>query len=102
MGKIKDNWQLAVFTVVITLIGSGLFTYCQNQHKLTGGAASIDYVEKRHNEQKVYADEQDKAIWQSVHKVENTLELKADKYHVESIEKKIDVIYEWVINNSKK
>lgn len=102
MGKIRDNWQLAVFTVVITILGSGVWTYFQNRDKSIHDSASIEYVDKKTGETKIYIDIQDTDLKNQINKIEHNMDLKADKYHVESIEKKIDVIYEWVINNSKK
>ena len=94
MGKIKDNWQLAVFTVVITILGSGVWTYFQNRDKSIDGAATIEYVDKQHEDQKIYIDEQDKHIWTEMNRIENVQQTKVDQ-------NEFDKLYNLVIENNK-
>ena len=106
MDWIKKNiWQtllVAFITVVFSTLGS-IYVY---QHSKTDmkidSAASIEYVDRKTGETKIYIDIQDTDLRNKIIRLEDGMDKKADKYHVESIEKKIDVIYEWVINNSKK
>lgn len=43
MKKIGDNWQLIVFTMLISVLGSGCISWITK----TNNAASVDYVDKK-------------------------------------------------------
>jgi hypothetical protein len=90
MGKIKDNWQLALFTVVITIIGSGVWTYFQNRDKRMDQSATVEYVDTKHNEQKIYIDEQDNSITLRVDRIQAIQQTKADKDDVDKIYQKTE------------
>ena len=94
MGKIKDNWQLALFTVCITILGSGIWTYFQNRDSHIDKSATVEYVDIKHNEQKIYIDEQDRDIIQRLDRVQAVQQNKADKTEV-------DKVYEMSVENNK-
>ena len=90
MGKIKDNWQLAVFTVCITILGSGIWTYFQNRDKSIDKAATVEYVDKRHDDQKTYIDEQDKAITNRLDRVQAIQATKVDQSEFDKVYQKTE------------
>ena len=50
MGKIKDNWQIVVFTMFITILGNMLFSSFIRHDDNVRNAASIEYVDKQDTE----------------------------------------------------
>jgi len=101
MGKIKDNWQLAVFTLLITIVGSGIWTYFQNRDSKINQGATVEYVDKRHEDQKIYIDECDNAITLRLDRVQAIQQTKADKDDVDKIFEMSKANNEQLIENNR-
>ena len=85
MEKIKESWQVIVFTMLITLIGSTFLSYATIRNSKVDNAASIDYVDK--------GDEKlDCKIEAQRLEVDENLEKKADKTTVKQMQHTLDVI----------
>lgn len=102
MDWIKKNiWQsllIAFITVVFSTVGSVIVYSSTKRADKVNNSASTEYVDKKTGELKVYVDVQDTEIKSDVRRLEDT---KADKAVVEAMDKRIEVIYNWVINQKK-
>lgn len=87
MGKIKENWQVILFTAFMTMLFSGLLTIWVNRESKVSSAASTEYVDKKHGEQKIYIDEKFIPIEGRVHDLEERQLMKADKGDIAEIKK---------------
>lgn len=90
MGKIKENWQIIVFTAFITMIFSVMLTFWTNRESKLSGAASEEYVEKTNNDLKTYIDVQDGEIKGRVKVLEDRQIFKADKADIDKLDHKIE------------
>lgn len=50
MNKFTENWQVIIFTVLITLIGNIVFSQWQINKNRVENAASTNYVDSKDNE----------------------------------------------------
>lgn len=109
MGKIKENWQLAVFITVLSVILSGFGAVVSNRiadrDNKVNTSATTEYVDKKHLDMKGYIDTQDDEIKRRVatnegyiHAIEGKMEGKADKTDIHRIDQKLDKIYELLIS----
>ena len=46
MEKLKENWQVIIFTMLITLVGSMLLSWATMRGSKIENAASVEYVDK--------------------------------------------------------
>ena len=99
MGKIKDNWQIVVFTMILTIIGNIAFSSFTSSKNDIKNAASKDYV-----------DMNDDKIIRNMNKADDNLQTqinkKADKDDVQKViddvnytRDKVDKIYLLLIKN---
>lgn len=109
MGKIKENWQLAVFITILSVVLSGMSAIIVNNVNKRSDkmetVASQKYVDDNNFEIKGYIDTQDGELKSRVQKneehlsiVEDKLDLKADKTEFQRVDQKLDKIYELLIN----
>lgn len=73
MGKIKENWQIVVFTMLITLAGSLFISWIADRSTHIEDAATTEYVDTKDCELKEQIEQ--KADKKDVRKIEETLKI---------------------------
>lgn len=94
MDWIKKNiWQtllVAAITVLFSTFGSLYVYQASTSANKVDKAASIEYVDQKHNEQKIYIDEQDNAIIQRMDRIQAVQLTKADQSYVDKLYQKTE------------
>jgi len=96
MGKLKENWQLAVFITLLSVVMSTLGAMVVQRTGVKDGkidnAAPMEYVNQKQVEMKGYVDTQDEAIRRDV----TTMRAHQDSFE-QRIDQKLDNIYNILI-----
>jgi competence CoiA-like predicted nuclease len=94
MDWIKKNlWQtllVAAITVLFSTLGSVFVYHYSTDATKVDKAASIDLVELKHSEQKIYIDEKDNAIIQRMDRIQAVQLTKADQSYVDKLYQKTE------------
>jgi hypothetical protein len=85
MGKLRENWQLALFITILSVLMSTIGAYMVQRGGVRDGkidsAASVQLVNDKQTEMKGYVDTQDNALKKEIDDV---------KLHQDSFEQRID------------
>jgi hypothetical protein len=93
----KKNWKIALIIAVFNILLSGIVAFTVNafsqREEALQGAAPITYVDKKCEDTRIYIDKQDGLLNERLGRVQDQVNIKADKTDVTAMRTTIDNMF---------